>query len=426
MKTRKKIAVIGSGITGLTASYFLKDHAEVTLYEKENRLGGHSRTISIQHNSGHTFSLDTGFIVVNHATYPRLIKFFGDLKIELEKAEMSFGVSINDGELEWAGHSLSTFFAQRKRLLSPSMWRGVFDILRFNKRICAIATNQIALSRPDLSLGELANELGVGSWFKNYYLAPLAAAMLLCSSSQTMEFPATTFIYSYYNHGFVGFSERVPWYTLKNKSIDYVNRIEKALELVGTVKKGAIIQSIERKNQGVQIITQDAQNTFDQVVFACHPHVILPLLADATSEEIRILSKFSQQANIAYTHSDESFLPRLKACQSSWNYFYNEPSEISARVLSGTYSLNRLQHIPSHSPTFVTLNPLRTIPKEKVYDVYTFQHHLFDKNALEGTKEIKKIQGINQFWYCGAYLRGGLHESGFCSAMEVVEKILKT
>lgn len=409
---RKKIAIIGSGISGLSAAYFLKNRCDVTLYEQEPRLGGHSRTIRVHHNSGHVIDVDTGFIVFNDKTYPHLNKLFKELQIEIEKTEMSFAVSLDQGKLEWSGNNLDTFFAQKKRLFSLSMLKGGLDVLRFNR-----TAQKRVLKEPNLTLAEFLDAANMGSWFRNCYLLPMGGAIWSCSAQQMEQFPASTFVNFFNNHGLLTLTDRPQWYTAKNKSAEYVGKIEKALPCV---KKGVDIKTISRGPEGVRITTQETA-IFDEVIFACHPQNILSLLQDVSSDEKEILSKFSKQKNIAYTHSDEAHMPRLRKCWSSWNCLYD--GQTQDHPVSMTYWMNRLQHIPSHSPLFVTLNPLKQIPEEKIYDVCEFYHPLFDKKSLEGQKQIDSIQGTNRTWFCGAYLRHGFHEDGIWSTVTLLEKM---
>ncbi len=400
----KKIAIIGSGISGLSAAYFLKDQAQITLFEKKSRLGGHSRTIQLKND----MIVDTGFIVLNDRNYPNLLKLFSDINVEIEKTCMSFSVSMNGGELEWAGGGFNQIFAQRKNIFSLSMWKGIFDILKFNQKAYSFINSSI-------TLGELIEKMNLGVWFQNAYILPMGSAIWSCPPEKILEFPASAFINFFHNHGLLSLHNRPQWYTLKNKSIDYVQKLEKLI-----LEKGRIVYNdsihVTRKDQQAWILDE----AFDEVIFACHPEEILKMI-DASILEKEVLSKFTRQKNIAYTHSDVKQMPQNTNCWSSWNYCVEQTHKNSGGCV--TYWMNRLQNIRSALPVFVTLNPARPIDKEKIHDVYEFYHPIFDQKALEAQKEIKNIQGENKFWFCGAYLRNGFHEDGIWSTVTMIEKM---
>lgn len=428
MKNRKRIAIIGSGISGLSAAYFLKDECEINLYEKDNRLGGHSRTITINVNDqgwGPSFAgmtageiqVDTGFIVLNDRTYPNLTKLFGNLGIELSETEMTFAISANNGALEWSGTSINSLFAQRKNIINPHMIRGIFDILKFNKN----AIN-FAQKFPEITLGDLIDKMNLKSWFKDYYILPMGGAIWSCCAQKMMDFPASTFVNFFDNHGLLSINNRPQWYTLKDKSISYVSVLRKLIEQKHQIIQNSQIESIKRSATGVEIKEAEKEIAhYDEVIFAAHPVEILSILKDTTAEEKSILEKFSRQKNTAYTHSDLNQMPKLKKCWSSWNYLYRKDSKES--TVSVTYWMNKLQHINEDYPLFVTLNPLTSIPKDKTYDINDFYHPLFDKAAIEGQQAIDNIQGKSKLWFCGAYLRYGFHEDGIWSALNVLSKM---
>jgi len=411
MQNKKRIAIIGSGISGLSSAYFLKNDHEVTLYEKSDRIGGHSRTIDIN-----GLKVDTGFIVLNDATYPNLNKLFTELKIDIVKTEMSFAISANDGALEWSGTSINSLFVQRKNIFNIPMLKGIFDILKFNKS----AMNFVAKA-PDLTLGELIDQMKLGSWFREYYILPMGGAIWSCPYEAMMEFPASTFVNFFENHGLLSISNRPQWYTLKNRSISYVRALEDLIEKSGRIIKNASIDYIKRTQSGIELKESGQEFcNYDEVIFACHPKEVLAMLKDPSSQEQIALEKFSRQKNIVYTHSDSSQMPKLKGCWSSWNYLYNKEENSKVSV---TYWMNKLQHIDESFPLFVTLNPTRPIAQDKIYDTCDFYHPVFDQKSIEGQKAIDKLQGVDKIWFCGAYLRYGFHEDGIWSATNIVNKI---
>lgn len=413
MEKRKRIAIVGSGISGLSAAYFLSDSSAVTLYEQDKQLGGHSRTIRVQHLSGETIDVDTGFIVFNDRTYPHLNQLFAHLEVEIAKTEMSFGVSVDQGRIEWSSEA---FFAQKKNCFNPTTLKGIWDVLKFNRSALRFVEED-----PSLTLEEFMKKAKLGSWFQNCYLLPMAGAIWSTPAPKMGQFPAATLIHFFRNHGLLALRHRPQWYTLKNKSVDYVARMEKMIQSKATICKEAKIVSIHRKADGVHMVMGDGKvAVFDEVIFACHPENILQMLADPSPSEKNALSKFSRQKNIAYTHSDSRQMPKRKNCWSSWNYLRMTADENKVPV---SYWMNNLQHIDSKSPLFVTLNPSTPIEDKHIYDVHEFYHPLFDKKSVEGQSLVQDLQGQNRAWYCGAYLRYGFHEDGLWSTIELVKRM---
>ena len=410
----KKLAVIGAGISGLSAAYFLKDKYKITLYEKSERLGGHSRTINIQpSSSSKPIQVDTGFIVLNDRTYPNLNNLFKDLNIELDQTEMSFSVSYNHGALEWSGTSIDTLFAQRKNIFNFSMLKGILDLLRFNYNAIKYINED-----PELTMHELIVKMHLNDWFKEYYILPMGGAIWSCSLKQILDFPAATLVNFFANHGLLNIYNRPQWYTLRNRSIDYVAKMEDLIKVNHEVVKNSKITRITRENELVKVEFENQELAyFDAIIFACHPVAILEILADASVEEKNILTKFSRQKNIVCTHGDPNYMPKLKKCWSSWNYIYHQ--DFKDTEIAVTYWMNKLQHIDNKFPLFVTLNPHQEIPEDKIYDLYNFEHPVFNHAAIQGQKMIHDLQGKNKLWFCGAYLRYGFHEDGIWSAIHL-------
>ena len=419
MPVRKNIAIIGSGISGLSAAYFLRNKHNITIFEKDKRLGGHSRTITILNQQNQEISLDTGFIVLNDRNYPNLNKFFEHLKIDITKTEMTFSVSANDGQLEWSGTSIDSFFAQRKNLLNLPMLKGITDIFKFNKNALKSLQNS-----PNQTLGEFISIMKLGAWFRDYYILPMGGAIWSCPPEKILDFPASTFINFFNNHGLLTINNRPQWYTLKNKSISYVQAIEQALESDVKIVKNASIDFVDRTEEGVEVVANGEEpETFDEIIFSCHPTEILKILKNPSAKEQGIFSNFLAQKNIVYTHCDEKQMPRLRKCWSSWNYLLDKNSENSS--VSVTYWMNTLQHIDKSSPVFVTLNPNKPIDENKIYDVHEFNHPIFDSAAIGAQSQIDEIQGEHNLWFCGAYLKYGFHEDGIWSAINMLNKMGK-
>ena len=419
MDRKKKLAIIGSGISGLSAAYFLKDKYNITVYEKNAVFGGHSRTIPIVDNKKLKVYVDTGFIVLNDRTYPLLNKLLKDLEVDIEDTEMSFAVSANDGQLEWAGSSLDTLFAQRKNFLNIKMLRGVLDIIKFNTK-----AKDLIKESPNLSLGELIKKMNLGSWFRDYYILPMGGAIWSCPSSTMLSFPATTFVSFFDNHGLLSLKNRPQWHTIKNKSREYVKALVISISKNNTLKKNCNIEYVDCLDSKIQIKEyEEDPDVYDEVLFACHPVEILSVLKSINPAMQNALKKFSREKNIAYTHFDSEQMPKEKKCWSSWNYLYRKGEE-SSRV-AVTYWMNKLQHISLKTPLFVTLNPVSPVAKEKIYDTHEFYHPVFNQDAIDGQLALQEIQGDRHVWFCGAYLRYGFHEDGVWSAAEVSKRIIK-
>lgn len=408
-----KIAIIGSGISGLSAAYYLKDDFDITIIEKKERLGGNSRTIIVE-NEDYKSKVDTGFIVLNDRNYPNLINLFDELEIKTHNTEMSFSVSSE--KYEWSGDNLSSIFAQRKNLFDLEFLKGLYHILKFNKNAANIVSEF-----PDITLDELLSELDMGDWFKEYYLYPMGASIWSTDTEDIRFFPAKSFIIFFENHGLLSINNRPQWMSLVNKSIDYVSKIEEKISKKASILKNANISSITRSKGKVLIEIGGKIHKFDKVIFSNHPEEILKNLKDPTNKEKNTLKKFSQIKNIAYTHCDKSYMPKIKKCWASWNFKYNQAS----KECSITYWMNKLQNIDNNFPIFVTLNPTRPISEKKIFDKYVFYHPRYNMNSFIGQSEIGNLQGENNLYFCGAYIKNGFHEDGISSALDVVNALKK-
>lgn len=409
----KKIAIIGSGISGLSSAYYLKDDFEITLFEKQERLGGNSRTIQIKNENFETI-VDTGFIVLNDRNYPNLIKLFNDLNIELHNTEMTFSVSSK--KYEWSGDNLDSIFAQRKNIFNFVFLKGLYDILKFNKH-----AKNIVEQFSDITMGELISKLKMGKWFQDHYLYPMGASIWSSDASDIANFPAKSFIIFFENHGLLYINNRPQWMSLKNKSIEYVSKLESILSKKISIIKNANIKSILSSDGKILLEANSKKYEFDKIIFSNHPEEILKILKNPSKEEKTTLSKFSQSKNIAYTHNDIRFMPHLRKCWACWNFKYSENINES----SITYWMNKLQNINNKFPILVTLNPIEKIDKKNIFDKFTFYHPIYDMNSFIGQKGIKKMQGINNIYYCGSYIKNGFHEDGISSALDVINEIRK-
>lgn len=408
----KRIAIIGGGISGLSAAYYLSKHHDVTLYEAAPRLGGHARTVLAGRNGDQP--VDTGFIVFNYATYPNLTRLFRELDVPVMKSNMSFGASINDGALEYGLHSFGALLAQKRNLLRPKFYRMILDVFRFGKHAEAAATDD------EITVGELVDKLGLSQEFKNNYLLPMCGAIWSTPVEDVDKFPAKSLVRFFRNHALLAGSGVHQWWTVKGGSIEYVRRLEAALVAQGcTIRTSSPVQKIKRVVRTVEVETASGPlETYDEVVFACHSDQALRILGDdATQTERDALSSIRYQPNKAVLHRDPSQMPKRRICWASWAY-RSQDGDIGV-----TYWMNKLQGIPESDPLFVTLNPTTAIDKSAIYDEVEFAHPVFDRAALKAQETIQDIQGQNATWFAGAWNRHGFHEDGIASAMRIVRKL---
>lgn len=409
---RRKIAIIGGGISGLSAAYYLSSKHCVTLFEAAPRLGGHARTVMAGKNRNQP--VDTGFIVFNYATYPYLTRLFRELDVPVIKSEMSFCASIDDGKIEYGLNSLAAISAQKRNLVRPQFYKMVADILRFGKEAEAAATDD------NKTIGELVDELGLGNWFRDNYLMPMCGAIWSTPVTDVDAFPAKSLVQFFRNHALLAGIGQHQWWTVKGGSIEYVSRLETALLARGCkIHTASPIEQVTRNKAGVSVVAQgQGCMEFDDVVFACHSDQALAILGpNATTAEKEALGAIRYQPNTAVLHCDDGQMPKRRSCWSSWAYRSQDGG------VGVTYWMNRLQSIPEHDPLFVTLNPTSPIPSDKIYDQVEFSHPIFDKAALQAQREIRGMQGRYNTWFAGAYNRHGFHEDGIASAMRIVRMI---
>ncbi|WP_171211613.1 MULTISPECIES: NAD(P)/FAD-dependent oxidoreductase [unclassified Ruegeria] len=407
---RKKIAVIGAGISGLSAAYYLSENNDVTVFEAEPRLGGHARTVMAGKNGDQP--VDTGFIVFNYVTYPYLTKLFDELNVPVIKSEMSFGATIDNGRIEYGLNNLRTLTAQKRNLARPAYYKMIADILRFGKEA------PIAAQDDDTTIGELVDQLRLGHWFRHNYLMPMCGAIWSTPVEFVDQFPARSLVQFFRNHALLasGRAKQHQWYTVKGGSIEYVRRIDAALRGRGCdIRLAAPVDHVQRDEAGVTVHSQGHIDQFDEIILATHSDQSLAILGDsATPDERDALGAIRYQPNTAILHCDPRQMPRRRACWSSWTY------RSQAGNVGVTYWMNRLQNIPDSDPLFVSLNAGSDIPADKIYDQVEFAHPVFDKAALKAQGQIREMQGQNRTWFAGAYNRHGFHEDGIASAMHVV------
>lgn len=408
-----KIAVIGTGISGLSAAWLMRQSHDVTVFEQSARLGGHTNTRMVIDPLGE-LAIDTGFIVHNDRNYPRLLALFDLLGVKTQPSDMSFGASLDDGSLEYAGDAL---FAQRSNLLSPSHWRMLIDIVRFNRLgKQALVGGQLG----GMSLGEWLNDHKFGDAFTSRYLLPMAASIWSSPSQSIRSFSAAALLEFFQNHGLLDLSQRPAWRTVVGGSIRYLERLSRDLQ--GKIYLSSGIVSIERQDSGVKLIDQTGQiATFDGVVLASHADQSLAMLKDPDEAERSLLGSFEYRPNYAVLHSDERLMPKRRQAWSSWNYLAR--SEETIPSVSVTYWMNRLQQLKATNQYFVTLNPLIEPDASLVHYETHYTHPIFDQGTRQAQASLGRLQGHRNCWYCGAWMGYGFHEDGLGSAVEAVARL---
>ncbi len=409
-----KIAIIGTGISGLSAAYLLNEQHDITIYEKEPVIGGHTRTLTVRYGE-RTIPVDTGFIVYNERNYPNLTALFRHLGVVTKASDMSFALTVCDGRLEWGAQSVNAIFGQRRNLVRPEFYRLFREAMRFNAKAVS-AVNQ----NPGVSLGQLIACMRLSDAFRRYYLLPMAGAIWSCPPRQMLEFPAETFVRFFANHGLLAVSGQPQWRTVSGGAQNYVERLTMFFKT--RIRTNCAVSKVTRKDNTVEIVDQYGHcEKFDEVVFASHSDETLKTLTDATAAEREALGAIGYQRNRVILHKDPQFMPKQKRCWASWVYHSDGTGDEAAITVS--YWMNRLQSIDQRYPLFVTLNPAREIPQEHIFDEHEFHHPVFDRAALVAQEQLKLMQGRNRTWFCGAYLGHGFHEDGMVSAINIAEQL---
>ena len=414
----QRIAIVGGGIAGLAAAYLLSRSHCVSVFEAEPSFGGHARTITAGLNGDQP--VDTGFIVFNYVNYPHLTRMFLDLDVPVERSDMSFGASVDNGNVEYALRSIPALLGQRRNIIRPPFFRMIRDILRFN------AGAERAATSDSVTIGEVVSDLKLGRWFQDYYLTPVCGAIWSTPADEIHRFPARSLLQFFRNHALLNAKGQHQWWTVKGGSVEYVSRLTHHLKGRGVIlRPGTPVHSVSRDENGVTVHTAARPaECFDKVVFASHSDQTLRLLDRPTPAEATTLSNIRYQDNQMVLHRDVTQMPRRRACWSSW--VYRAESGRRSDAIGVTYWMNRLQNIPESDPLFVSLNPVGAINEDMIYDQKTFRHPVFDRAALRAQAQISAIQGQNRTWFAGAYLRHGFHEDGFASAVRVARQMEKT
>lgn len=403
-----RVAVVGSGISGLAAAWLLSTKHQVTLFEADGRLGGHSHTVDVA-----GMAVDTGFIVYNEITYPNLTALFAHLGVATKASDMSFAVSLDDGRLEYAGTDLGTFFAQKRNVLSPRFWGMLRDLVRFYRD----APRDLDLLGT-LTLHDYLDQAGYGAAFRDEHLYPMAAAIWSTPAADIGGYPAASFIRFCETHQLLQLTGRSVWRTVAGGSRTYVSKLAAA---ISEIRSDRPVQAIRRTATGVQIVdTSGAVSMFDQVVVATHADVALRLLAHPSLQERVLLGSFRYSDNDAVLHCDPALMPRRRRVWSGWNYLTGANGGQKPAV---TYWMNRLQGLDPNRPAFVTLNPHREIAPRSVYARIGYRHPMLEAQAVLAQRELWSLQGVQNTWFCGAYFGAGFHEDGLQAGLAVAESL---
>ncbi len=407
-----KIAVIGSGISGLSAAYYLSKSHKVDLFEKQDHFGGHAYTLEVDLQNK-IIPVDIGFIVFNYKTYPNLISFFQENKIKIEKSDMSFSVSVKDTNIEYCGRGINGIFSNRSNLFNIKFIKMFFEIISFYKK-----SNTLNDVKLDLSLGEFLNQQRLSKYFVNYHLIPMVSAIWSMPPYEANQMPLSFFLKFFQNHGLFKIKDRPQWYTVSNRSKTYVDKILK--QISGEYFKNYKINRIKRYLNGVQVYYGHDNEFFsyDKVIIATHADEALKLIEKPTEEERTILSNFKYKENIAYIHFDESIMPKNKKNWCSWN---SSVDRLNVNNNSVTYWLNLLQNLKQEKNIFLTLNPYQKINEEKIFKKVKFTHPYYDESTLINQKNLSKIQNKESILFCGSYFGYGFHEDGIKSSLNMLK-----
>jgi len=406
------IAIIGSGISGLTCAYLLNQKHHVTVFEKDERIGGHTATMPIVHK-GKTLNIDTGFIVYNDWTYPNFIKLLNMLNVSSQPTRMSFSVSCQRTGLEYGGSSLDALFAQRRNLFNIPYLKMLRDIVRFNRQAIDDLENKRLAT--NITLGEYLKQKNYCPMMASHYLIPMGSAIWSSTLQEMHDFPLLFFVRFFKNHGLLSIKNRPQWRVICGGSASYLKPLTASLS--ENIRTGVKIHSVTRSEKGVMIVFNNGETKyFDQVVFACHSDEALQLLGDASGEESAVLGAIPYRENSVILHTDEEMLPENKRTWSAWNYQLDDDIRKPA-VLS--YNMNILQGIDSEDTFIVSLNAKDSINPKKILGEYGYSHPIFTLNGLKAQAQWQAINGVNHTWFCGAYWKNGFHEDGCSSGIRV-------
>ena len=411
-----KIAIVGAGISGLSAAYYLSKKHKVDLFEKENQFGGHANTLKVSCGNNKEIDVDIGFMVFNKNTYPNLINFFSENKIEIEKSDMSFSVSVNGSNLEYCGKGLGGIFSNKKNLLNLKFIKMFFEIISFYKNCEKIDLKNVQL----ITLGEYLKEIKISDYFINYHIIPMVSAIWSMPPYEATQMPLSFFLNFFKNHGLFKIKNRPQWFTVANRSKTYVDKIIN--QISGEHFKNYNINKIIRNEFGAKIFYGEENEFFDydKVVIATHADEALKIIDNPTSDEERILKNFKYRENTAIIHFDETIMPKNKKAWCSWN---SSMSIDNIEKTSVTYWLNQLQNLKIDRNIFLTINPYREISSDQIFKKVTFTHPYYDAEALSNQQNLYKIQNKKNILFCGSYFGYGFHEDGIKSSIDMLKTL---
>lgn len=414
----QRLAIIGSGIAGLSAAYYLKDQYEITIFEKNNYVGGHTRTLDFSEDAENV-SLDTGFMVFNHVTYPNLTRLFKELDVATKKTDMSFSVQQKKFGLEYSGASFNRLFADRRNLVNLRFWKMLFSLDKFNKE----AVNAIvAPEYSELSLQEYVESRHYGKDLLDFYLIPMSSAVWSTPAEKIVKFPASSLLRFFHNHGFLGQTTQHQWWTVVGGAREYVKKIEGSLPRYKKIF--AAVERVIRESNRVRILSKDgSSNEFDKVILACHADEALSMLDAPRTIEKDLLSKFSYQLNNAIVHTDTSVMPENNRCWSSWNYRV----EADGHTASTHYWMNSLQDVSKKRNYFVSLNSAQMIEPSAVLNSFDFQHPIFTLDAVKAQSKLSELnENSGNVYFCGSYFSNGFHEDALNSSLALTRQLKLT
>lgn len=415
---RLKIAIVGTGISGLSAAWMLSQRHDTTIYEQAERVGGHSNTV-VAEIGGKKIPVDTGFIVFNRFTYPNLAALFAHLGVKTKSSNMSFGASLDGGRFEYAGGTATGLIAQPRNLIRPRFWSMLAELRRFYREAEKDAQSP---KFEQIGLGEYLDYRGYGAGFRDDHLLPIASAIWSSSPADMLAYPAASFLRFHANHGLLQFAGRPIWETVSGGSINYVRELTAGI--ADRIKCNSAVIRVQRKRDRVVVTDSTGRyETFDHVVMATHADQALAVLSDPSPAERKLLGAFRYQRNHAVLHSDKSFMPKRRMAWASWNYVDSRNGR--SKNASFTYWMNRLQNIPKETPLFVTLNPAGPPRAGTLHHSQSYDHPIFDTKAIAAQPRLWELQGLQRTWFCGAYFGYGFHEDGLQAGLAVAEELGK-
>ena len=426
----RRVAVIGSGISGLSVAHGLAGQAQVTLFEAGDYFGGHTHTVDVNVNTAQgavRYGVDTGFLVFNERTYPNLIRLFKELKVDTAGSDMSFSVKVPQANLEWNGSTLNTVFAQRRNLARPTFLMMLADVLRFN-RLCTALAQTNSGEQLQQSIGDFLDQNRFNRVFRDWYFLPMIGCIWSCPTEQMLQFPIHTMIRFCDNHGLIQVANRPRWFTVVGGAKHYV---DKMLQHIPDARLNTPVQRVTRLGPdtgatGVVVSTDAGNERFDDVVLACHSDQALKLLADPSPAESDVLGAIRYHRNRAVLHTDTNVLPKRRLAWAAWNYERAQHPEQERSSVCLHYLINKLQPLPFDEPVIVSLNPVTEPLADTIQGEYDYAHPVFDAAAIAAQQQLPSLQGVGGLWFCGAWTRYGFHEDGLMSGLAVVDGLRKS